>query len=200
LPGPNEHGEILIRQALTPFVELAAAGITVIGVRHVRKTDPGDNPFDVVLGSRAWTAAARSILFFTPDPEQPDEPRGFIFARGNLARSAPALKYRLDPVVVELDDGNVDQFPKFVIEEGGVDLSLDDALGPREEAKAYQEAEQFLRGLLGDGQSVPSNDVLRAAEGEGIKEKSLRKAKQRLKVVSEREGFGPGSVVKWRLP
>jgi AAA domain/Bifunctional DNA primase/polymerase, N-terminal len=198
----NEHGEVAIRQSLEPFNALIAElGATVAGIRHLRKSDPGDNPFDAVLGSKAWAAAARALLFFTPDPEHPERPGGLIFPRGNLAKPGAGSRYRLDPTWVKLDDGNVGEYPLFVLEEGDVGIDLDEALGPQEEAAGRLRAERFLKDFLTEhGRSALASEVLAAAKDEDIPEKALRRAKTSLGVVSDRDGFGPGSVVTWRLP
>jgi hypothetical protein len=200
LASANEHGEMALRQALAPFNRLAQEhDATVVGVRHVRKGPSGDNAFDAVLGSRAWSAAPRALLFFTPDPKEPERHGGFVFPRGNLARGGEGRRYRLDAVTVALDDGSTAEVPLFALEEGGAGFSLEDALGPREHVNAREDAKDFLRETLADG-AVPEKDVQARAAAEEFSPRTLRRAKKELGVVSERRGFGPGSVVYWRLP
>jgi hypothetical protein len=76
----NESSEIALRQALAPFSQ-ADGDMTITGIRHLRKSAPGDNPYDSILGSKAWAAAARAIVFFAPNPHHKDEPRGLIYSR-----------------------------------------------------------------------------------------------------------------------
>src|SRR5262249_34488687 len=119
--GNNEHGEIAIRDALQPFALLAQEqDTTIAGIRHTGKRVSSTNPFDAVLGSRAWSAAPRGLVFFTRDPEQEQRAGGLLFARGNLAQSVPAHRYRLDSCRVALDDGTVGDVPVFVLEDGAV--------------------------------------------------------------------------------
>ena len=60
-----------------------------------------------------------------------------------------------------------------------------------------EEAQEFLCELLADGPQ-PSKDVLQGARASGISEKTLRRAKSRLKVkVSKAEFHGGWS---WALP
>jgi hypothetical protein len=195
----NEHGEIAVRQALLPFHDLASMyDSAVVGARHTRKGPSGDNPFDVVLGSRAWSAAPRQLLFFTHDPAKPDRAGGLIFPRGNLARPVPGSAYRLDSAMVDLDDGTTGDVPLFVLE-GAAGISLEDALDAREHVNARQEAEDFLREELAHGPAL-STDVIAHAAAESISETTMQRAKRSLRVVSARRGFGPGSVVYWSLP
>ena len=175
LPATNEHGENATRRALLPFVELAQdfeSGL--IGNRHINKGPAGDNPFDIVMGSRAYSAAARSVLFFTPDREHKNRPGGLIFAKGNLAADSSALRYRLDVHELTLDDGNVGRLPLFVPEGTIDDITLEDALGPEEEATELARVVEFLRAVLADG-PVRQKDVERLASGDDIIERDLRR-------------------------
>ena len=170
----------------------------MIGVRHTGKDRSRESAFDAVLGSRAWTAAARAIVFFTRDPEHADRAGGLMFGRGNLAGGS-AGRFRLDLVDVDLDDGNVGRVPLFVVEEGGVGISLDEALGPRDQVEARLASELFLMRVLAEG-PVPVKDVYAMADQEGISRGSVERAKKKLGVVSERDGFGKGGTWSWRLP
>jgi hypothetical protein len=197
LTSTNEHAEIAVRQSLAPFVALAQKGVTVIGVRHRRKGAAGDNPFDVIMGSRAWGAAARSVLFFAADRER-KEGGGFVFAKGNLAPSGAGRRYRLDPVNVAYDDGE-GSVPLFVLDDRPVGISLDEALGSLEEQGAVTAAEGFLAEILGPG-PMPVTEIQRFAEIEGHAWRTVQRAKSQLGIRSEREGWGRGSVVSWSLP
>jgi len=61
------------------------------------------------------------------------------------------------------------------------------------------DAEQFLRAALAGGR-VLAQEIKRQADHEGITPKALRKARERLSVVIEREGFGKGMRSYWSLP
>jgi hypothetical protein len=192
----GEHGEVAIRQALQPFAELTADGGTVCGIRHLRKSGPGDNPYDAVLGSRAWSAAVRAMLFFSPDPAHRDEPYGLMFPRGNLSRPGGGSCYSLEPTQVELDDGNVGEVPVFTLT-GGTSISLDDALNPSR-ATAKGDAEKFLTETLASGR-VEFEQLVDLAEKQNISLKTLRRAKKDLEVRSDYEGSGKDRVTYWRL-
>ena len=200
LNSANEHGEITMRTALDPFSTLAQHhNMTVMAVRHPRKGASSDNVFDVVLGSRAWTAAARGVLFFTPDRENPDAAGGLIFARGNLSRNNPAHRYRLDSAFVDLDDGGTADVPLFHLTEGGVEITLEEALGPREQAQVRAEAKELLTETLAEGR-MKAVDITALAGLAGISERTLKRAKKDLNIVTEREGFGASGAFFWRLP
>jgi hypothetical protein len=208
--GANEHGEIAVRQALAPFHELAVnEGVTVIGIRHGRKSGPGDNPLDMVLGSKAWTAAARALLIFAPDREHGDRPGGLIFGRGNLAAPSSGLRYRLDQVPVVYDEAVVrpstgelvtEGLANLFVPEGTASITLDEALGPKSQATERVNAEAFLLAQLVDGEEHLASELLTLAEDAGIALRTLQNARSKLRLLVRREGFGRGSKVWWKLP
>jgi hypothetical protein len=67
------------------------------------------------------------------------------------------------------------------------------------EAKALEEAAYVLYSVLGDG-PLPARDALALSRKSGVSDRTLRRAKDLLKVRSERRGFGPGSEFFWILP
>jgi hypothetical protein len=206
----NEHGEIAIRQVLLPFHDLALSeGITVIGVRHSRKGNPGDNPLDMVMGSKAWVAAARGLLLFAPDREYENRPGGLIFSRGNLAAPSNGLRYRLDQVPVVYDEAVIrpatgelvtEGLANLFVPEGETKVSLDEALGPKSQATERVDAEGFLLDQLADGEEHLLTGILQAAEDEGIAERTLHRARQKLRILVRTEGFGKTRRSWWKLP
>jgi hypothetical protein len=181
LSSSNEHGEINVRTALDPFAQLARSrSMTVLGVRHTRKNTNADNPFDVVLGSRAWSAAARAVLFFAPDRERPDVKGGLLFTRWNLSATDQAFRYSLMSTSVLLDDGATTEVPRFELAEGITGISLEDALGPRDKNSAGNEAEEFLLEVLPS--KVKAIDDL--VKSEPFSKRTLDRAKKKLGILS----------------
>ena len=198
--GTNENSEMMVRQALAPFVRLArTTKMGIAGVRHLRKGPAGDNPYDSMLGSRAWSAAARAVMFFTPNPAHPDRQGGLIFPRGNLARAGEPIAYQLRSTPVDLDDGTSMEVPVFTIDTLAVNITLEEALGPREQATARTEAEVFLADLLAYGR-VLADEAYGLADKAGISRRTLERAKKALGVTSEAEGSGPTRRWWWVLP
>ena len=62
---------------------------------------------------------------------------------------------------------------------------------------ASQAAEQFLRGYL-EARPMPADDVMKAAEANGISKRTLDRAKAKLGVVVEKAGYQ--GQWAWRLP
>jgi len=195
----SEHGEVAVRKSLRPFVTLAQdKALTAAGVRHLNKGAGAGNPWDAIMGSRAFSAAARSVLFFTKDPERPEGLGGLIYARGNLAAPAPPQRYVLRVVDVALDDGNVGQVPLYEADDSLVTMSLEEAMGPQGEPDALDEAVDWLHAVLGLGR-VEAKRVERLARDAGLSMTTVRRARKLAGVVSEREGFGPGGKWYWAL-
>jgi hypothetical protein len=67
------------------------------------------------------------------------------------------------------------------------------------QAPAGAEAEDLLLDLLGSN-AVPVTDVKAEAKAAGIAWASVRRAKDRLGVIAERDGFGSEGKWLWRLP
>ena len=60
---------------------------------------------------------------------------------------------------------------------------------------ARDDAKKFLTDLLAAG-PIPKDDVLEAAEANGIAERTLRRAKTDLQIVVKKEGL----LISWRIP
>jgi hypothetical protein len=195
----DEPGEVALRRSFAPLHDLAVThDVTVVGVRHTRKAAGSSNPFDVVLGSRAWSAAARAVLFFVPDQARFDGRGGLLFARGNLAEGV-AYRWHLVPKAVALDDGNVGEVPYFVLDGLADDVDLEEVLADAEASGAGEAARSFLLFSLAEGPQKAKN-VIAAAAAQDIAERTLRRARSSLGVIVEREGSGLDHVVWWRLP
>lgn len=64
----DTHKDAEVRRALEPIVKLAdATGLSVLGIIHVNKSSTTD-PLNSVMGSRAFSAVSRYVLFVVEDP------------------------------------------------------------------------------------------------------------------------------------
>jgi hypothetical protein len=71
-------------------------GAAIVVVRHLNKS-PGANPLYRGVGSIGIIGAARSGLLLAADPDDPER-RILALAKGNLARPAASLVFRLEDV------------------------------------------------------------------------------------------------------
>ncbi len=152
--GTNENSEMMVRQALAPFVQLArTTGMGIVGVRHLRKGPAGDNPYDSMLGSRAWSAAARAVMFFTPNPAHPDRQGGLIFPRGNLARAGEPIAYQLHSTAGRISTTAPSmEVPLFGLPDSlAVNITLEEALDRESRPPPAPRRKRSLADLLAAG-------------------------------------------------
>ena len=82
----DTHKDSEVRRALEPLVTLAdRTGVAVLGLIHVNKSSTTD-PLTSLMGSRAFAAVARAVLFVMTDPDD-ENARLLGQAKNNLGRS-----------------------------------------------------------------------------------------------------------------
>jgi hypothetical protein len=188
----NAASDQSVRQALLPLSECAeATGAAVLVVRHLNK-QPGKNVIYRGGGSIGIIGAARSGLLIAKDRVHPD--RRFLgVTKSNLCKPPRTLAF-------QLIEGNGSAIVRWSDE---VDVAIEDVLSESGEEGESEgvEADAFLLARLGAG-PVPAKQILQDAAEASISERTLRRAKRRLKIQSD---FIPGPDGKgghhaWRLP
>jgi hypothetical protein len=173
----DSHRNSEVRSILGPLSALAEKHhLAVVGITHSTKRE--DRAINRVIGSVAFVAASRAAWMVAADPDDSDR-RLLLQIKNNLA-NASGLAYRIVDGRLEWDDS-----PVLV--------SADDISG--EDATPRDEAREWLRSKL-DGQPVPADQILKMARADGISERTLRRVKLDLQIVSERQGVH----WIWRLP
>ena len=188
----NSHRDQDVRRALAPLAKLAEEeGCAILYVRHLNKGDSA-NPLHRGGGSIGIIGAVRSGMLVTEDPDNPDR-RVLACTKNNLARKPTSLLFDLS------------QAPNGSTRIGWIGQSEHTAESlfsePRseEERGKLNEAEEWLRQYL-NGSRQAAADVRKEAYRLGISDATLRRAKKRLGIRYDREGFGQDSKVYWRLP
>lgn len=205
IPGRfDAHKEQHVRHVLAPLAHMAERlGIAVIATMHLNRREASD-VLTRISGSGGFGNLARSVLLLAPDPDDPDGPtRMLAHAKANVGLRAPTIRLRIDGAQVIADDGDVlatsrvillGEAPEFVAAE------LLTRAPEGEERSIREEVMEYLRQLLAGGR-VAANEARTGATREtGASTRRVVRAKDTLGVISEREGFGPGSRVYWRLP
>ena len=197
----DTHRDAEVRQALEPLVAVAdLARMAVLGLIHHNKSGSTD-PLQLVMGSKAFTAVARSVHTVVPDPDN-DTRRLFGTPKNNLGRTdLPTLAFTIGSHRIDTDEG-----PAWTGRlEWGEELAESIAETMRranvdeDDRSAAAEAAEWLRDFLGhQGGQVPSADVKRAARAAGHTERPLRAARERLRIQIEHHGFP--RVTYWSLP
>ncbi|MGH8873900.1 MAG: AAA family ATPase [Acidimicrobiia bacterium] len=199
----DSHRDHSIRRALAPLHRLAGAtGAAVVGIGHLNKAPTGD-VLSRVGGSVGLTAAVRSVLLVAPDPKDPADQaaRVLVHAKCNLGPKLVSRRFRVEQREVETEEGPA-ATAGIVWEGDAPDVTDRDVLAPSasdEERSALEEAVEFLEAALAGG-ARPSREVWPEARSAGVAERTLKRAKSHLGVVSERIGFGGDGEWWWSLP
>lgn len=185
----DAHRDNEIRGVLAPLSVLAEkTGAAMLLVAHQRK-GAADHADDLVLGSRAFTGIARSVLHLMRDPDD-DARRLLLPGKCNLSAPAPGLAFSIvpNPARVEWEPNPVDTSASEVLaaqhRAGGGRTEIDDAM-------------DWLVERLAGG-PVLAKEAMKEAEDAGHTNGTLRRAKARLGVNSRKRGFnGPH---EWYIP
>lgn len=195
----NSYKDQDIRGALAPVAEAAERyGVAVLVVRHLNKGGGGKAIYRGG-GSIGIIGAARIGLMVGKDPNDAPadgENQRCVLAsvKNNIGRPAASLAYR---IVSSENDASVG----VVQWEGTSALSANDLCQPEKptEGTARDEATEFLEEQLAGGTRL-AREVYAEAEALGIAERTLKRAKKRLGVTAERQGFGAEGGWYWSLP
>ncbi len=154
--------------------------VAILGVCHIRKSAAASAGHRL-LGSQEFGAVCRSILMVSTDPrDESGDSRLLLHEKSNLAKRPHALRFKIgeDSVVHWL----------------GIDTSIrasdvfcEQPRGKREPGPRVKEAIAFLRDALADGER-PLADIQAEAQAKSISMGSLRRAKERLGVISTNNG------------
>lgn len=179
------------RKALTPIRDMAErTGVAVIAVRHLNKSI-GLQAIQRGGGNMGLIGVARAGSFFAKHPEA-DGLRVMAAHKSNLAEKPPSLSYRIVTSVVH-DTARIEW--AGVTEHDADSLAADSATSLHEKSE-LEAAREFLREELKDG-PMCAKHVYRDAKDAGISERTLRRAKDALRVKSEKVGT---EGWRWTLP
>lgn len=192
--GLDTHKDADVRRALEPLVALAdRTGCAIVGLIHVNKGH-GNDPLTLLMGSRAFSAVARAVLFIMRDPDD-DDTRLLGQAKNNLGRTdVPTLTFTIQSQqVADTDDGPVTT--GVLRWTGTTDRSVTDALregadGDMETRTAKQEAAAWLQDyLMQQGGTALSQDAKIAGRKVGHSDSAVKRAAHLIQVTSTSHGF-----------
>ena len=184
----DSHKDQHVRRALAPLAqamdELQAAAI---GIMHWNKA-PTTTALDRVLGSRAFTAAARAVLGVGIDPGDPDA-RVVVLVKSNLGpMAAPALAFKVEGRWVPDPDGGLPLDTSGVAwlgERPNVRSSDLFKVADETERASLSAAEDWLTEVLSDG-PMTAQELNRGMRDTGIKPSTFRRARESLGVQARR--------------
>jgi AAA domain/DnaB-like helicase N terminal domain len=159
-------------------------GCCILLVRHLGKAQTG-RAIHRGLGSIDLTGAVRTELLAGCSPDDPAK-HALVQVKSNLGQFGPSLGY-----IIETDgtfrwtgESQLTAYAILAPEQNG------------EETSALAEAKDFLSSALAQG-ARPAKDVQAEAQQEGISDRTLKRAKRELKVLS-RKGSMSGAWA-WAL-
>jgi RecA-family ATPase len=176
------NDNIQVRAALGPLLNFSQeTNMTILGIQHLNK-DQAKRAVYRTLGSMAYIAVARSVFLVQPDEEDQSKTRRYFAPlKANLAKNPTTLAFNVEgPIghpVVKWESEPVEITPDAIL----ADAETKDRM------TALDEAIEFLREILKNGR-VHSEEIKKEAEKTGISQKTLRRAKKRLKIKSEKDG------------
>jgi putative DNA primase/helicase len=193
-----------VRSVLGPVVELAARlRIAFIGIMHFNKRTDVTSALLRISDSLAYGATARHVYAVVDDAE--NKRKLFVKAKNNLAKhDQQSLAYHFGVKTVDFDEELKKEIsaPYIEWEPKSVAISANEAMQAASDSKVPQErtsATKFVKEFLADGPKLQT-EVIEAAEANLISEKTLRRAKDDLKVISEKEKGVPNGRWRWGLP
>ena len=180
----NENSNTDVRSVLSPLAALAAKhGVTIIGINHHNKRQDMSYLYRG-LGSTAFVAQARSVWAVVIDKDD-RETRIFCPVKANYCVNPTGLKYRIIDGALAFDPepwtGHIDD---MIESNNDKQFKVDNAA-------------DWLKERLGDSE-VPANDIYTDGEGTGYNRDLLNRAKSKINVESNKNGFG--GQWTWRLP
>lgn len=199
----DTHKDAEVRLALEPLVRLAdTCHATVLGLIHVNKTTGSNDALTMLMGSRAFAAVARAVLFVMVDPE--DETMRLLGQpKNNLGRSdLPTLSFRIDTVVVGAsDEGDITS--GRIGWAGETEQTIQDALANSTDdpdvKSATEEAAEWLSDyLLSKGGAEESAAVKKSGAAAGHSTNALTRARRRLRITTQNRGFPRKTL--WLMP
>lgn len=195
LPGIDTHRDAELRaKVFAPLKRMAEEfNLACVCVMHLNKSS-SQSAKHRVSGSIAYIAASRATWLITTD--QDDSTRKLMIpVKFNIGEKPDGLAYK----IIQNENGN----PVVAWEKDPIDVDADEALQVDSTHSSERDAaKEFLEDILSDG-SVAAKEIIAEAKQFSFSERTLYRAKDRLKIVSFRtgsEGVRGGGGWHWKLP
>ena len=192
----DSNSDVDTRRLLEPLTRVARdAHCTIIGLAHFGKRDSADTG-KLLLGSAAWSQVARSVLAVAPDPDSAT--LKVWNSKKNLAPRTRTVEATIQTVTVDID-GNPSEVGRIV---WGAECDEDGSalLAPSDEREAADDrtaAQVWLQDFL-KGCERPKKEVIDAARKDGLNQRTVERAFQRLGGAPRYDGFP--RLAYWSLP
>lgn len=198
----DSHKNTEVRRALQPLVDLAShLNAAVLGISHFSKGTAGRDPTERVTGSVAFGAVARVVMVAAKvKGEGGGEDRRILArAKSNIGPDAGGFEYGLEQF--EALPGITASRVMWgeAVDGTARELLVESEQEPEESRSATDDAADALVRIIGRD-TVPSRDVIAKMKSERFSEKVIRNARERMRVIVKRSGFGKETASYWSLP
>ena len=191
--GLDTHKDADTRRALEPLGAMAdRLDLAIVGVIHVNKSQSQD-ALTLVMGSRAFAAVARSVLFVMADPD--DHTRRLVGEpKNNDGRvDLPTLTFEVRGVcVATTDEGEVwtAQLEWGEPDDRTIHEALESQAEQRSDRDQMRDAETWLVDYLTnlDGPAA-ADTIIKAARGAGFGRTTVYRASAKLQLTHVYQGF-----------
>lgn len=187
-----------VRRGLQGVVDFAEQNMcAVVGISHFAKGGAGSSPTDRVIGSQAFSALARTVLVAAK--QEDSDARVLARAKSNIGTDEGGVSYTIEPVTI---DGGIETTRAVWgdLIQGSAREILGDVEGTDDDARLDDDdPAEALRRILKEGPMV-GKQVKNLMTENGYTPKQTRTARERLSVVTVREGFGKEIRTLWSLP
>jgi hypothetical protein len=198
----DSHKDAEVRLALEPIVAIAdRTSAAVLGLIHVNKSQSAD-PLTLLMGSRAFAAVARAVLFVMLDPDD-ETTRLLGQPKNNLGSTAlPTLAFQINSALAaDTDEGPVYTGKiTWLAERSDSIRDVLEAAGETADTRtASAEAAHWLHDYLeqqGGGEDSAATKEAGKEAGHSIS--ALQRARQRIKATTEAHGYPRRTY--WTLP
>lgn len=160
----DTHKDAEVRQALEPISRMAdELGLVVLGIIHVNKGKSQD-PLNSVMGSRAFAAVSRFVIFVALDPDDEDR-RLMGQAKNNLGRSdLPTRSFTVEDRLVTTNAQGEEIRTGVLVWGADDDRSIKDVLAEAaREGKPRGDAAEWLESYLQAQVGPTASEDVRAA-------------------------------------
>ena len=191
----DSHRTTEVRATLEPLQKFAEQfNVAVLLISHPQKA-PAGKALNAVTGSGAFMHAPRTAFLAIKDPDDPSR-NLFLPIKINIGTKAEGRGYRIESRFVGPNQNILTS--AIVWDSLPVRITADQALEQAAEKRrgsSSAEAKEFLREELEAGPK-PAKDLEEKAEALGISKITLKRARKKLDVKAEKDGFQGAWILK----
>lgn len=205
----DSHKNAEVRRGLQPLVDLGdELNAAIVGISHFSKGTKGNDPMERVTGSIAYTALARIVLVTAKKVDENNTTtRIFTRAKSNISLDGGGFNYDIEDAEIDTDTGTA-QTTKAVFGnwlDGSALHLLADTESEQDGDTEATDSARFLLDLFKDATltqdgTIEKATILKLARANGFADRTIQRAREKLKIEYSASGFGSNKKSVWRLP